>query len=160
VIVRLQRGVQTMSTLEIWAEKLDALVDAVRRNGATKQDRRHPPSPGRQTQACFCLWYGYGGQQVQVLSSRPERVRAENRAYQLLTGPVAAVTDLVPGASQGGANLWWPRDRTWLVATKIDGCNTFVGASHGAIAALLAEPRPRSCRCVRGHTPRAQPMAV
>lgn len=90
--------------------------------------------------AYFCLWEGYGDPQVQALSSRPRRVRAENRAYHLLTGPVAAVTDLVLEASYCGANLWWPHDRAWLVATEIDGFNTFVGASRDAIAALFAAP--------------------
>lgn len=91
-------------------------------------------------QAYFCLWDGHGDDLTQALASRPWRVRAEHRAYHLLTGRVAAVTDLVSEASYRGASLWWPRDRAWLVATEIDGFNTFVGASHDAVAALLAEP--------------------
>ena len=43
-------------------------------------------------------------------------------------------------ASYGGVSLWWPGDRAWLVATEIDGLDTSVGATHDAVAALLAEP--------------------
>jgi len=38
------------------------------------------------------------------------------------------------------ASLWWPADRAWLVATDIDGYSTYVGASHAAVEAVLADP--------------------
>lgn len=75
-----------------------------------------------------------------ALAGRPARVRAENRNYHLLTGPVAAVTDVSEGFAHRIPSLWWPRDRAWIVATEIDGYNTFVGASSDAVAALLVDP--------------------
>jgi len=36
--------------------------------------------------------------------------------------------------------LWWPADRSWLVATEIDGYRTYIGGSRAAIDAVLAAP--------------------
>lgn len=91
-------------------------------------------------QAYFCLWDGHGDPETRALAGRPWRVRMEHRAYHLLIGPVAAAADLASERSYRGAGLWWPRDRAWLVATEIDGFNTFVGASPDAVAALVADP--------------------
>jgi hypothetical protein len=38
------------------------------------------------------------------------------------------------------ANLWWPDDRAWCVATEIDFAWTYVGASAPCIQAVLADP--------------------
>ncbi|MCM3884196.1 hypothetical protein [Frankia sp. R82] len=48
---------------------------------------------------------------------------------------------ILPAAVQWRcASLWWPRDRSWLVATEIDGYLTYLGASHTAIDTILADP--------------------
>lgn len=39
------------------------------------------------------------------------------------------------------ANLFWPGDRAWCVATEIDLDSTYVGGSVELIADLLADPR-------------------
>ena len=36
------------------------------------------------------------------------------------------------------ANLWWPEDRAWCVATEIDFVTTYVAGSKEAIAAILS----------------------
>lgn len=90
--------------------------------------------------AYFCVWEGHGDELTNALAGRPARVRAENRNYHLLTGPVAAVTGVSEGFTHRIPSLWWPRDRAWVVATEIDGYNTFVGASSDAVAALLVDP--------------------
>ena len=38
------------------------------------------------------------------------------------------------------ANLWWPEDRSWCVATEIDFNTTYIAGSQALIDALLAHP--------------------
>jgi len=67
-------------------------------------------------------------------------VRAPVRAYHLPAGPVAAAPVLPTPVEWRCAGLWWPADRSWLVATDIDGYSTFVGGSHAAVDVVMAEP--------------------
>jgi hypothetical protein len=39
------------------------------------------------------------------------------------------------------ANLWWPEDRAWFVASEIDFDSTFVGGDDRLIAALVSDKR-------------------
>lgn len=36
------------------------------------------------------------------------------------------------------ANLWWPDDRAWCVATEIDFMTTYIAGTAEAIAAIVA----------------------
>lgn len=90
--------------------------------------------------AYFCLWDGFGTPELQAWWDRPVRVRVPHRNYHLLTGPVVAAAVLPTPVEWRCASLWWPADRTWLVATEIDGYLTYVGAGHDAIEAILADP--------------------
>jgi hypothetical protein len=64
-----------------------------------------------------------------------------HREYWLLRGPVElAAANLAAEPSEQSANLWWPADRAWCVATDIDLMSTYVGGSEAAIEALLATP--------------------
>jgi hypothetical protein len=38
------------------------------------------------------------------------------------------------------ANLFWPADRSWCVATEVDFDSTLVGGDTALIAAILAAP--------------------
>ena len=52
-----------------------------------------------------------------------------------------AMTNFDPAdfpASQQSANLWWPKDRAWCVATEIDFDTTYIGGTQSAISAILA----------------------
>jgi hypothetical protein len=116
-------------------------------------------------QCWFCVWDGYGWDHTVYLTAsdgateaepsagrRPDpvpaavrggsRVELPNRDYLLYSGPVEAALATV-GISGGYqvANLWWPQDRAWFVATEIDLAWTYVGGPAGLIAALLADPR-------------------
>ena len=53
---------------------------------------------------------------------------------------VDAVRNLAPEPSEQSANLWWPADRAWCVATDIDLMSTYVAGSASCIADLLAAP--------------------
>lgn len=90
--------------------------------------------------AFFCPWEGFGLEETEAWSDRPMRVQAPDRAYHLLAGPVAAAPVLPTPVEWRCASLWWPADRSWLVATDIDGYLTFVGGSHAAVEAVLADP--------------------
>lgn len=40
--------------------------------------------------------------------------------------------------SYQSANLWWPADRAWCVATEIDFNTTYIAGTQGLVDALLA----------------------
>ncbi len=110
---------------------------------------------------CFCLWDGYGWERGRNLLTRrgeppvrlpgpiPERVltgprvRLPHRDYLLYTGPAEAVVAplLLGERHQQAANLWWPADRTWCVASEIDLAWTYVGGTTAAIDRLLGDAR-------------------
>ncbi|HMD92238.1 MAG TPA: hypothetical protein VKG80_06300 [Trebonia sp.] len=71
------------------------------------------------------------------------RVRLPNREYLLYRGPAEAVvaTARLPGTWGQCANLWWPADRAWCVASEIDLEWTYVGGPRGLIDAILADDR-------------------
>jgi hypothetical protein len=117
----------------------------------------------------FCVWDGFGWNTASSLVSAaaavgkpPEtavtgpradpvpapvrdgqRVRLPHRDYLLYRGPAEAVTAparLSPGGSQT-ANLWWPADRAWCVATEIDLRYTYVAGPAALIEALGGDDR-------------------
>jgi hypothetical protein len=110
----------------------------------------------------FCVWEGYGwlavpltaaGQSAQPLPDpipagvrSAARVRLPNREYLLYTGPAEEVTapsllgDGLPGEDQT-ANLWWPADQAWCVASEIDLGWSYVGGPAGLIEQVLADER-------------------
>lgn len=92
------------------------------------------------SEAYFCLWEGYGLEETAAWADRPMRVETPDRAYHLLTGPVAAAPVLPTPVEWRCASLWWPADRAWLVATELDGYLTYVGGDRAAIDAVLADP--------------------
>jgi hypothetical protein len=59
--------------------------------------------------------------------------------YVLVRGPAElAATNFADEPVEQSANLWWPDDRAWFVATNIDLMTTYVGGSAACIADLLA----------------------
>lgn len=114
----------------------------------------------------FCVWDGYGwdgGGVYLTASDDPavaeptfgnlpdpvpagaragRRVELPNRAYLLYCGPVeAALATVAFGGGHQVANLWWPQDRAWFVATEIDLAWTYVGGPAGLIGQLLSDAR-------------------
>ena len=53
----------------------------------------------------------------------------------------AALATVGLGVGHQVANLWWPQDRAWFLATEIDLAWTYVGGPAGLIGQLLAETR-------------------
>lgn len=89
---------------------------------------------------CFLLvWEGYGG--MELFYPPTAKLELPNRTYLAYTGPIDAVLELArDGNMLQGPNLWWPADKSWIVATEIDLMDTYVGASSACIDALLSDP--------------------
>ncbi len=112
----------------------------------------------------FCVWNGYfrsnavqyGSDTPSVVLPRPDApprlVELPNRSYGLFEGALSGVTSIdVPFRRNGQPpNLWWPSDRTWIVASGIDLQWTYVGGSKALIDMVLAEARLESLRVEPG----------
>lgn len=116
--------------------------------------RHHTGTPDH---TWFAVWEGCGlegGSGYLVPSGEPvpsppvappevlagPRLERPNRSYVLLEGSLddaTAVGKLLHGQS---ANLWWPEDRAWCVATEIDFSWTYVGGTEDLVADVLASP--------------------
>lgn len=70
--------------------------------------------------------------------------RGAFRSYFLFGGPIGAASQLEFNGWYQSPNLWWPRDRSWVVATEIDGYSTFVGGSRDCIDVVLSDARLES----------------
>ena len=107
----------------------------------------------------FCVWAGHlGGGAMHYNSSgappqrlptppQPSRlVELPWREYALFEGPLSTATSLETKNSWPGlmANLWWPADRSWCVASEIDLQWTYIGGSAELIAQVLADVRIES----------------
>jgi len=94
----------------------------------------------------FAVWEGFGGSAVP--HALTPKLKLLHRAYHVFGGPIAAALtsyDAMQFEHPGwphhmSANLWWPADHAWCVATEIDFAWTYVGASRACIDALLANP--------------------
>ena len=83
---------------------------------------------------------------ARALSAVP-RFQLPGRAYYLLTGPVAAVSELrYPGLSGDWRNpdLFWPDDRRWFVATDVDFWSLYIGGDHDFAAELAGNVATRT----------------
>jgi hypothetical protein len=104
----------------------------------------------------FCVWVGYLGGSVAVYTPvgaasvrLPRRdppqcvVSLPHREYGLIEAPLSFATslDAVSDGFHKTANLWWPDDRAWCVASEIDLRWTYVGGSSELIERILADER-------------------
>jgi hypothetical protein len=90
-------------------------------------------TPGR---CWFAIWDGYGDPRV----AAAPKVAMPNRPMALFAGPLSgAVTSVAEPPRDQRAQLWWPDDRQWCVATDVDLLTTYVGGSVACIDALLRE---------------------
>jgi hypothetical protein len=127
-----------------YANDIDALID-------------HLADHTADSGSCFfCVWVGYLGGSIAVFTplgappeatSRrdlPERVVAlPHREYGLIEAPLSFATslDALCDGSHRTANLWWPQDRAWCVASEIDHRWSYVGGSRELIAQILSDER-------------------
>jgi hypothetical protein len=113
---------------------------------AMKVLRGHTRTPER---CWFAVWEGGGGL-ADFVTTAPS-FGLPHRTYLMVTGPIETVLQSMMDPPSRvlelglawphyqSANLWWPDDRAWCVATEIDFQSTYVGASRRCIDQLLAD---------------------
>jgi hypothetical protein len=85
--------------------------------------------------ACFYgVWDGFTDLDLPTKGTATLTMPGDRRML-LLSGHLA---DASLNSDQS-ANLWWPKDRAWCVATDIDLNSTYIGASDACIEAVLGE---------------------
>ena len=95
---------------------------------------RHTESPD----SCWIgVWEGFGGFRAGIPST--ESISTRHRRWRLFRGPLRALelSFIEPRHTHQSANLLWPQDRGWFVATEIDNDSTYVGGSEDLVADLL-----------------------
>lgn len=131
-LTMLQESVRTTASVECGSlppTVLVALVEHLR--GATTTPE----------QCFFAVWEGWGDSVVPA--SSPPMLVLPNRGYHVFSGPVeSAMTSLsaIPFIHRS-ANLWWPADHAWCIASEVDLAWTYVGGARRDIDALLADQR-------------------
>jgi hypothetical protein len=96
---------------------------------------RHTTTPEH---CWFAVWNGFGSTRADV--RRAPTFELPKREYHLLTGPIDAITENVLDPGGQSANIWWPDDRAWFVATEIDLRTTYIGCSQACSDAIDAVP--------------------
>ena len=117
--------------------------------------RRHTSTP---EECFFGLWdgYGYPGVPLVAVGSPPADplpdpipagvrqgplLHLPKRDYLCYAGPVEAITAPTGLSPHQTANLAWPADRAWFVASGIDLPWTYVGGSAALVDAVLSDGR-------------------
>lgn len=83
----------------------------------------------------FCVWDGWGSIDVSDVRGR---VRLPLRDYVLYSGSIGIALATLGEGNDQSANLWWPDDHAWIVATEIDYAWTYVGGSDQTVESIVA----------------------
>ncbi|HEV2308980.1 MAG TPA: hypothetical protein VGU73_00540 [Acidimicrobiia bacterium] len=130
--------------VDSWKEP--GLVDQLPDQGSLPPDAAHQLARilGRHTataSSCwFAIWEGFGdlGALRDLVAAR---LPVPQRGMVVLRGRLEDADQLVTDCGRfQSANLWWPDDRSWCVATEIDLRSTYVGGSPSAIQAVIDDP--------------------
>ena len=95
----------------------------------------HTNTPDR---CWFAVWSGHGW--LPEWMRQAPIFQLPHREYYLLTGPIDCAADGDLGSGMESANLWWPEDQAWCVATEIDLNTTYVGCDEACRDEILALP--------------------
>jgi hypothetical protein len=132
---------------EIAPSRDDAIVTAVPSEGSLPlEDARTLANilrvqTGRPDACSFAVWEGYSALEPHKRWPSAPRLHLPNRSYVLLYGQVEGIAQsFEPPPFRQSANLWWPEDRAWCVATEVDYCWTYVGGSRACIEAIMSSP--------------------
>jgi hypothetical protein len=87
----------------------------------------------------YALWVGFANLPG-AWHGRPTVAMPQREMYLFGGEPGAAASSFAPPPWHQSANLWWPDDAAWCVATDIDLMSTYIGGSRDAIAAVVAHP--------------------
>jgi hypothetical protein len=90
----------------------------------------------RAARCWFAVWEGSGA--AAWPTDTAAKVMMPHRQMGLFEGPLEGITTSFddPPFDQR-ANLWWPDDRQWCVATEVDLMTTYVGASPECIQVVV-----------------------
>ena len=80
------------------------------------------------------------------------RVHAPGRDYYLATGALGDLDDFYDQVGHQSPNVWWPEDRSWIVATEIDFCWTYVAGNRSLIDAVISHPNIEALEARTHHT--------
>jgi hypothetical protein len=96
----------------------------------------------RQPDSCwFCLWDGYGWLKLPPSAAGLPHVQlAPSLECLLFEGPVTSACNFRSEHWFQSPTMWWPNDRSWCVATDIDGFSTYIGGSRECMEALALDP--------------------
>lgn len=87
----------------------------------------------------FGIWEGFGW--LTEAQRAAPLIEAPGRRWHLFRAPLDHLErPFWDGFEHQPANLAWPDDRSWCLATEIDAEVTYVGGSRSLIAAVLEEP--------------------
>jgi hypothetical protein len=103
----------------------------------------HSSTPDR---CWFAVWDGFADSLVRDRTRAPLRI--PGRDLVVLAGPASAAGTSLGVVDFQSANLWWPEDRAWCLATDIDHVSTYVGGTGAAIASVLAHPELEAFRAL------------
>jgi hypothetical protein len=85
---------------------------------------------------------------LRTFTTTPSRARDPSlargralRSYFVFCGAIESATELEFNGWSQAPNLWWPDDRSWCVATEVDGYSTYVGGSAGCVEAIQDDQR-------------------
>ncbi|MEM1335597.1 MAG: hypothetical protein AAGG08_19300 [Actinomycetota bacterium] len=117
-------GFDNVSTSIVWSEPPE---DDAERHRRDAQRARLRTADQRRTASIKA-----------TLGTMP-RFDLPHRAYYLLHGPLAAVTELTNPTDHSWHNpdMFWPEDRTWFAATDCDFWSLYVGGSAAFIDELI-----------------------
>lgn len=90
----------------------------------------------------YAVWDGFGAWDTRV-DEAPLMPGWGGRSYRLFRGP-ATVSSSWPGMSEHwpqSANLVWPTDRAWCLATEIDWDSTLLACDAATADTVLADER-------------------
>ena len=141
---------QAPRTGSLSPKEATALVDLLR------------PAITKGEECTFAVWDGYGGSELDRQWPGAARLGLPGRTYVLLKGPIEAATVSFDVPEPGlptfhqSANIWWPRNVAWCVATEIDLCWTYLGGSRQCIEQVIADPRLEALE-VQGNDPVPEP---
>ena len=87
----------------------------------------------------FGIWDGFG--YLTESQRAAPAIEAPGRRWHLFRAPLDHLErSFVDGFENQTANLAWPEDRSWCLATEIDAEVTYVGGSRELISAILEAP--------------------
>lgn len=87
----------------------------------------------------FAVWEGFGGSLVPP--DLEPKLDLPHRRYHVFRGPIEGIRTSFDAHRYQSANLWWPSDRAWCVASEVDLHWTYVGGPRTCIEASVSDAR-------------------